>query len=150
MPRGLNLPPILLAAGMTGLKAGALKSAFCTPSSLKYWGDDLVSCWIDTRWDVACADPLAAKFLPNGSFIASVDRARQFLKQLLCSLATAKLLEESFPVLGRVLEPGYALHDFVSQSQVSKVVQKYPGHLQEPQLLLHRHSPGPAQDFSLR
>lgn len=53
-------------------------------------------------------------------------------------------------VLGRVLQPGlgYALQGFVSQSQASKVVQKYPGHLQEPQSLLHRHSPAPAQDSS--
>lgn len=77
--------------------------------------------------------------LPSHSFTASRDRARHLLKQLLWFLGTAELLDESFPVLGRVLQPGlgYALQDFVSQSQVSKEVQKYPGHLQEPQLLLH-------------
>lgn len=77
--------------------------------------------------------------LPNSSFTASRDRARHLPKQLLWFLGTAELLDESFPVLGRVLQPGlgYASQDFVSRSQVSKEVQKYPGHLQEPQLLLH-------------
>lgn len=77
--------------------------------------------------------------LLNSSFTASTGRARHLPKQLLWFLGTAELLDESFPVLGRVLQPGlgYALQDFVSQSQASKVVQKYPGHLQEPQLLLH-------------